>query len=213
MCGRGNRREDALQRKSDGFAPDMRPGASTVRETSNFGSAAKRLQVVQPPTADPDAMLWPHRGGRRLRQRESQGLPVRTNLQSIPEDERETLSRWAKQGPMLVIGAVDWAKSNEAWRNEERRRSLDGTIRCVVCGCDCDERDEGELHHLTYARLGREIHGDIVALCLTHSVMVERIFAGEPGWKNYPDRAAATRTIIKMLSGTTEHTSVFVAVP
>jgi hypothetical protein len=114
------------------------------------------------------------------------------------------LTRWAKQGPLLVVGADNWAQGKQAWRNEERRRSLDGTIRCALCGCDCDELDQGDLHHVTYARLGREAHSDMVALCLSHSVMVDRIFAGEPGWKNYQDRADATRTIIKMLSGTTE---------
>jgi hypothetical protein len=93
----------------------------------------------------------------------------------------------------VAIRTDDRVKGRTAWPEGEGREATDGTPRCVLCGCDCEER----------------VDDHSLALCLNQSVMVERMFSYDPGWKAYDDRDTAMRTIIKMLSGTggagTEH--------
>src|SRR4051812_30537061 len=54
-----------------------------------------------------------------------------------------------------------YLKSNH-WLDVKRRyRESDRPQDCVLCGAD----EDLHLHHMTYARLGRELLTDLVALC------------------------------------------------
>lgn len=111
-------------------------------------------------------------------------------------------SRIDSFGPVTVVAPTEWSRGNEAWCAEERSRSTDGTVQCAVCRCNCDALSDGAIYRVSDDVPEHDNHEDLVALCLNHSVMVERMFDSDPGWRGYADRSTAIRTIIKMLSGT-----------
>lgn len=66
--------------------------------------------------------------------------------------EREPPNFWTKYSEYLA--SPEWA--------EKRRRVLDrADYRCEGCG----ERQATQVHHLTYARVGKEMLFDLVAVC------------------------------------------------
>ena len=52
---------------------------------------------------------------------------------------------------------------SDAWRNKRRQRLDIDHWRCVRC----HSKDNLEVHHKTYKRLGNERMGDLVTLCAT----------------------------------------------
>lgn len=207
MSRKCNHREGALQLNCHRFAPDMRRDTSTVQESSHYGLDHRVAGGDAAANSSPDEASSTQQDCCRSSGHGSETFLMRTETPSHRELKRETMARFGKHGPMMVIGALEWAKSMDSWCEKERRRSEDGTIRCAVCHCNCDELNDGEPPNLTLARFGRHSQPDLVALCLNHSVMVERMFEGEPGWNGYQDRAVATGTIIKMLAGSSADTA------
>lgn len=53
-----------------------------------------------------------------------------------------------------------WWERRARWIEEEQNRS--GAVRCAVC-----QGAWSDLHHMSYERMGRERHSDLVALCRT----------------------------------------------
>lgn len=54
-----------------------------------------------------------------------------------------------------------WWERRARWIEEEQNRS-GGRVRCAVC-----QGPWADLHHMSYERMGRERHSDLVALCRT----------------------------------------------
>lgn len=74
------------------------------------------------------------------------------------------------------ITSPTWTKRRRQWLWAERK-AHNGIVRCAVCRCVWGTpRAGGELHHLTYDRLGAERHDDLVALCTRCHRDVERIY-------------------------------------
>ena len=68
---------------------------------------------------------------------------------------------------------------------------------CLVCGKRWTLK-AGHLHHVTYMRLGREEHEDLIPLCQRDHHALHVILDAQPGWRHL-GRAAATVGIIARL--------------
>ena len=98
------------------------------------------------------------------------------------------------------IASAAWTKRRRRWLAVERH-SHTGVVRCRSCGCIWGTKGSGgELHHLTYERLGAEDHCDLVALCRSCHRVVEARYGDDPGWHQYQDRAVAMRAIVERRS-------------
>lgn len=74
------------------------------------------------------------------------------------------------------ITSSGWQKTRRRWLWVERRGNR-GHVVCAVCGCEWGTvAAGGELHHLSYDRLGAERHSDLVALCRTCHCDVESLY-------------------------------------
>lgn len=63
-------------------------------------------------------------------------------------------------------------------------------VSCAVCG----DEDWDDLHHLTYDRMGEELHEDLVALCRPHHEGMHRAYdAGR--WRNIGYEAVMRRLL------------------
>lgn len=84
---------------------------------------------------------------------------------------------WRKPSPAIDAAYQAYLRS-DLWRNAKVRFSGGDTEKlCYVCG-----QAGQELHHLTYARLGREPTSDLVSLCREHHTAVsDAIYATRRG--------------------------------
>lgn len=72
------------------------------------------------------------------------------------------------------IKSRQWYARRERWE-QEALKQCDGSLSCLGCGEPWTGRC-GDLHHLTYERIGHEAATDLVPLCrgchsMLHSVM------------------------------------------
>lgn len=88
-----------------------------------------------------------------------------------------------------------WAK-REAWVAEHQARY--GRLpRCA--GCDAPWRPRaGDLHHLTYDRLGSERFEDLLAMCRDCHEAVHRLLDTSRGWRRLDRRAATARVVASL---------------
>lgn len=91
----------------------------------------------------------------------------------------------------------EWAARRRRWYGDERRAN-EGLVHCGVCRRVCGR--DSQLHHVTYDRLGSELHEDLVALCKRCHHTVERYFA-ELGWRTLGARATMMRALMRRLQG------------
>jgi len=97
------------------------------------------------------------------------------------------------------IASDMWTRRRRRWLAIERRANT-GVIYCSGCRCEWGTRARGgELHHLSYERLGHEDHCDLVALCTRCHRVLEARFAGDLGWHRYQDRSIAMRAIVERM--------------
>jgi hypothetical protein len=95
------------------------------------------------------------------------------------------------------IGSDAWLRRRRRWLAIERR-AHGGRIYCAICGCVWGTKTSGgELHHLTYDRLGDERHEDLVALCAADHRAVERLFV-LGAYRGVP-RELAMRSVVAAL--------------
>jgi hypothetical protein len=94
------------------------------------------------------------------------------------------------------MGSVAWQERRHQWY-QHWRSTHDCAPVCVVCGCPWSLRS-GQLHHVTYMRLGAEEPGDLVPLCPTHHARLHQLWDSSPQWRAL-GRAAATHGIIAVL--------------
>ena len=93
--------------------------------------------------------------------------------------------------------------ASPAWSARRRRWALTWTARhggppsCLVCGARW-RLNRDDLHHRSYARLGREADRDLIALCRRCHQVVHRVLESDRSWRRL-DRAQATDLIVAAL--------------
>ena len=111
-------------------------------------------------------------------------------------------SRWSRD--RITRRAVyDTYMNSKAWQDKRREwyarwLTLMGThLRCLVCGKRWTLRT-GQLHHLTYMRMGAEEPEDLLPLCAVDRARLHEVFDNSPAWRRY-GRSAATVGILAAL--------------
>ena len=94
------------------------------------------------------------------------------------------------------MGSVAWQEKRRYWYQHWRSTHHSAPV-CLVCGCRWSLRS-GQLHHVTYMRLGNEEPDDLVPLCAAHHARLHQIWDGSSQWRAL-GRAAATYGIIALL--------------
>lgn len=97
------------------------------------------------------------------------------------------------------MGSPAWWARRRRWVAEETDRC--GAITCALCGRPWDA-EHGDLHHLSYARLGVERHDELIAMCRSCHELLHRVIDASPAWQALiasGHRAAVTRTVINQL--------------
>jgi predicted HNH restriction endonuclease len=89
-----------------------------------------------------------------------------------------------------------WLARRERWR-EAWVAAHGAEPTCVACGAPWTLR-HGDLHHRSYARLGRERHDDLTPMCRACHVVLHRVLESTPAWRRM-DRAQAGDVIIARL--------------
>lgn len=94
-----------------------------------------------------------------------------------------------------------WLARRRLWAEEWSRRAATSrggaAPQCLVCGRLWTLRD-GDLHHVTYERLGAETFEDLVALCRPHHEALHQLFDASAEWRRL-GRLQATYGIIGVL--------------
>lgn len=82
------------------------------------------------------------------------------------------------------------------WRNNSARQSELARCRgrCRLCFKRGSRRSPLEVHHATYVRLGREIAGDLIALCPTCHLDVETFL----GRRRFAHRAPPRADVVSL---------------
>lgn len=88
---------------------------------------------------------------------------------------------------------AEWHATNKARPAGERQSGP----ACLVCDRPWTERT-GDLHHVTYDRLGAELFADLVPLCREHHTALHDLYDRSPAWRRL-GRRAATHGIIAAL--------------
>ena len=111
-------------------------------------------------------------------------------------------SRWSRD--RIARRSVYSAYMNsKAWQDKRREwyarwLTLMGTPpRCLVCGKRWTLRT-GQLHHVTYMRLGVEEPEDLLPLCAVDHAQLHELFDSSAAWRRL-GRSAATAGIIAVL--------------
>ena len=113
-------------------------------------------------------------------------------------------SRWSRRR-LLRHGYYESYLNSPAWYRKRQQwylawRQATGTEPvCAVCGQVWTLR-KGHLHHRTYARLGRELPTDLVAMCAADHVQLHDLWDAHPSWRT-TGRATATLGIIAAMRG------------
>ena len=94
------------------------------------------------------------------------------------------------------MGSVAWQEKRRDWYQHWRSTHHSAPM-CLVCGCRWSLRS-GQLHHVTYMRLGNEEPDDLVPLCAAHHARLHELWDGSPQWRAL-GRATATYGIIALL--------------
>lgn len=92
-----------------------------------------------------------------------------------------------------------WRARRREWVREETARA--GGVWCALCSQPW-RPDAGDLHHLSYRRLGHERHEELMAMCRPCHEALHRVIDASPAWQRLiakGHRAAVTRTIIRQL--------------
>lgn len=111
-------------------------------------------------------------------------------------------SRWSRER-ITRRALYDSYMNSKAWQDKRREwyarwLTLMGTPpRCLVCGRRWTLRT-GQLHHLTYMRLGAEEPEDLLPLCAADHVKLHELFDNCATWRRL-GRSAATAGIIAVL--------------
>jgi 5-methylcytosine-specific restriction endonuclease McrA len=84
--------------------------------------------------------------------------------------------RWANHPQRVVVARYEQYLSSPRWA---RRKAAYFKTRAPKCKA-CKSWEQVDLHHLTYANLGHERDGDLMALCRTCHEAVHELHAQNP---------------------------------
>ncbi len=105
---------------------------------------------------------------------------------------------WQSAPPTpAYMASPEWYRSRERWLEAWRASHRGSDPVCLVCGQPW-RLWRGDLHHRTYARLGREDFHDLAPLCYRDHLCLHAILEGIPAWRRLP-RSQATAMIIALL--------------
>ncbi len=94
------------------------------------------------------------------------------------------------------ITSPAWFRRRESWVAAYTLRHGTGPV-CAGCGGAWSVA-HGDLHHITYARLGAEHDADLVALCRVCHSTLHDLWDASPAWRRL-GRVTATRGILALL--------------
>ena len=78
------------------------------------------------------------------------------------------------------LASPGWHRRRQRWASEEQRRY--GRIVCALCGARWSQ-SRGDLHHLSYSRMGRERHEDLMAMCRPCHELVHQAIDASRSWQ------------------------------
>ena len=83
------------------------------------------------------------------------------------------------------LASPGWHRRRQRWASEEQRRY--GRIVCALCGARWSQ-SRGDLHHLSYSRMGRERHEDLMAMCRPCHELVHQAIDASRSWQRLISR-------------------------
>ena len=94
------------------------------------------------------------------------------------------------------LASPEWRRRRRRWAMEEQRRC--GRIVCALCG-DRWSQSHGDLHHLSYSRMGRESHDDLMAMCRPCHELVHRAIDASRSWQKFISRGKRRQVTLAII--------------
>lgn len=94
------------------------------------------------------------------------------------------------------LASPEWHKRRRRWAKEEQRRR--GRIVCALCGARWSQ-SHGDLHHLSYNRMGRESHDDLMAMCRPCHELVHRAIDASRSWQKLISRGKRRQVTLAII--------------
>lgn len=94
------------------------------------------------------------------------------------------------------LASPRWHKRRQRWASEEQRRY--GRIVCALCGARWSQ-SRGDLHHLSYSRMGRERHEDLMAMCRPCHELVHRAIDASRSWQKLISRGKRRQVTLAII--------------
>ncbi len=94
------------------------------------------------------------------------------------------------------LASPEWRKRRRRWAQEEQRRH--GRIVCALCGVRWSQ-SRGDLHHLSYSRMGREGHDDLLAMCRPCHELVHRAIDASRSWQKLISRGKRRQVTLAII--------------
>lgn len=97
------------------------------------------------------------------------------------------------------IGSPEWFRRREVWDEAERARLGCEELHCAGCKREWTLK-RGDLHHITYERLGQESHEDLWAVCRQCHDRLHELMDSSKSWRKLP-RTLANEFALSVLRG------------
>lgn len=94
------------------------------------------------------------------------------------------------------LASPGWHKRRRRWASEEQRRY--GRIVCALCGARWSQ-SRGDLHHLSYSRMGRERHEDLMAMCRPCHELVHQAIDASRSWQRLISRGRRRQVTLAII--------------
>ena len=96
------------------------------------------------------------------------------------------------------ITSPAWYARRRKWWDVHEDRTGTRIMLCPGgCGTQVNERDD-DMHHMSYDRLGDELHTDLLPLCRRCHETVHMLIENSPNWRKM-DRAQATTAVLNLI--------------
>ena len=94
------------------------------------------------------------------------------------------------------LASPGWHRRRQRWASEEQRRY--GRIVCALCRARWS-RSRGDLHHLSYSRMGRERHEDLMAMCRPCHELVHQAIDASRSWQRLISRGRRRQVTLAII--------------
>ncbi|OLO80669.1 hypothetical protein BKH13_12790 [Actinomyces naeslundii] len=94
------------------------------------------------------------------------------------------------------LASPGWHRRRQRWASEEQRRY--GRIVCALCGARWSQ-SRGDLHHLSYSRMGRERHEDLMAMCRPCHELVHQAIDASRSWQRLISRGRRRQVTLAII--------------